>query len=526
MQSRRESLLEHPRIELAHEPDFAVGSLNVHPSTRELSRDGKREVIEPRVMQVLVALHRTAGAVVSKDDLAQCCWEGRIVGEDAINRVLSRLRKVSEGIAKGAFWIETVTRVGYRLITDGQDGPLTAPSVGSKKTMRSNVSRRTVLIGAGIALSAVGGGVIFRNRQSAGSTELTALLNKAEAALKNATIEQTAAAVGLLQEATRRYPRNAEVWGRLAIAYRRQGVNNLLASGVSILDRSEAAARRAIEIDPKNVDGAVVLAVGKGLWYSQYFEYDRRTQHALANFPDHEISRGARSTFLFETGRIQDSLTTGSPLISGVHLSPRATSHARKLWSAARLDEADSLLNTLIKRWPQNRSIWHTRHTFLAFSGRFEDCAAMLTNAERWPEGVEEIDVSPIRARVAALESNEPDKIAEVLRYFDIVAPINFEIARDAASFASAAGQLDAVFRYLDLMFVSGELARNIKRIFPARYFQPHSGKLTYFLFEPPMETARADPRFDIVTAHLGLAHYWRKENINPDYMNYLYKRI
>ena len=518
--------MEHPRIDLAHEPDFTVGALAVHPSTRELSRDGERAVIEPRVMQVLVALHRADGAVVSKDDLAQSCWEGRVVGEDAINRVLSRLRKVSDGIAKDAFRVETVTRVGYRMIADDEGDPSTVARVAAEKANWHSVDRRTIVAGGTVALAAVAGGLLLRNCLSAGSTELTALLNKAEEALKNATTEQTAVAVGLLQEATRRYPRNAEVWGKLAIAYRRQGVTNLLASGVSILDRSEAAARRAIEIDPKNVDGAVVLAVGKGLWYSEYFVYDRRTQQALANFPDHEISRGARSTFLFETGRIHDSLTTGSPLISGVHLSPRATSHARKLWSAARLDEADSLLNTLIKRWPQNRSIWHTRLTFLTFSGRFVDCAAMLTNAERWPEGVEEIDVSPIRARVAALESNEPDKIAEVLRYFDIVAPINFELARDAATFASATGQLDAAFRYLDLMFVGGELAQNIKKIFPARYFQPHSGKLTYFLFEPPMKTARADPRFDTITAHLGLAHYWRKENVNPDYMNYSYENI
>lgn len=110
-----ESYVEHLRIDLAHEPDFAIGSLSVHPSTRELSRFDARHVIEPRVMQVLVALYKADGAVVSKDDLALSCWEGRVVGEDAINRVISRLRRASEGIGQGAFLVQTVTRVGYRL---------------------------------------------------------------------------------------------------------------------------------------------------------------------------------------------------------------------------------------------------------------------------------------------------------------------------------------------------------------------------------------------------------------------------
>ena len=44
-------------------------------------------------MQVLVALAAADGAIVGRDDLTRRCWEGRVVGEDAINRVISRLRR-------------------------------------------------------------------------------------------------------------------------------------------------------------------------------------------------------------------------------------------------------------------------------------------------------------------------------------------------------------------------------------------------------------------------------------------------
>src|SRR6266404_2587304 len=104
-------------IDLAHEADFRLGGLGVSPSSREVTRDGKPEALEPRVMQVLVALYRAQGGVVSRDDLIVRCWEGRIVGEDAINRAIWRLRKLAE--ADGDFAIETIPRVGYRLRPGG-----------------------------------------------------------------------------------------------------------------------------------------------------------------------------------------------------------------------------------------------------------------------------------------------------------------------------------------------------------------------------------------------------------------------
>jgi TolB-like protein len=100
-------------IDLAHEQPFPLAELEVRPATLEVLAAGRREVLEPRVMQVLVALAGHHGEVVSRDDLIQSCWGGRIVGEDAINRCISRLRRL--GRTNGAFDVETVPRVGYRL---------------------------------------------------------------------------------------------------------------------------------------------------------------------------------------------------------------------------------------------------------------------------------------------------------------------------------------------------------------------------------------------------------------------------
>ena len=113
-------------IALAHEAAFALGRLTVRPSTREVATTDSTEVLEPRVMQVPVALHRAGGAIVSRNDLTRSCWEGRVVGEDAINRVISRLRRTAE--STGAFKIETVTKVGYRLVPTDAPLSIAAPS--------------------------------------------------------------------------------------------------------------------------------------------------------------------------------------------------------------------------------------------------------------------------------------------------------------------------------------------------------------------------------------------------------------
>jgi DNA-binding winged helix-turn-helix (wHTH) protein/TolB-like protein len=104
----------HPtQIDLAREPPFRLGRVEVRPATREVISGHRREVLEPRVMQVLTRLAIRRGEVVSRDELVAACWAGRIVGEDAIQRCISRLRQL--GRALGGFEIETVARVGYRL---------------------------------------------------------------------------------------------------------------------------------------------------------------------------------------------------------------------------------------------------------------------------------------------------------------------------------------------------------------------------------------------------------------------------
>ena len=103
-----------PAVELAREADIRLGPLLIRPSRRELVARGRRWRLEPRIMQVLVALVRANGDVVSRDELIARCWRGRIVGDDAVYRCIQHLRRLAAD--ERAFCIETISRVGYRLM--------------------------------------------------------------------------------------------------------------------------------------------------------------------------------------------------------------------------------------------------------------------------------------------------------------------------------------------------------------------------------------------------------------------------
>lgn len=103
-------------IVLAKSPDFRLGALEVSPARLRVASADAVETLQPRIMQVLVALAERRGDVVTRDELVMRCWNGTAVSDDAIHRCIGRLRRLSE--SHGGFALETVTRVGYQLVEE------------------------------------------------------------------------------------------------------------------------------------------------------------------------------------------------------------------------------------------------------------------------------------------------------------------------------------------------------------------------------------------------------------------------
>lgn len=114
------------QVKLAVEADFYLGGLLVSPSTCRVSANGEEKRIEPRVMEVLIVLFRSGGQTVTRDQLTVACWDGRVVSDDAITRVIVKVRQLGRNGEQAHFVLETVSRVGFRLIASSLQKPIAA----------------------------------------------------------------------------------------------------------------------------------------------------------------------------------------------------------------------------------------------------------------------------------------------------------------------------------------------------------------------------------------------------------------
>jgi DNA-binding winged helix-turn-helix (wHTH) protein/tetratricopeptide (TPR) repeat protein len=147
-------------IDLEMERPFRIGAADVDPISREADFPGGTERLQPQPLKVLVALVRRKNHVVTRSELIDSCWQGRIVGEDVINHAISLLRGFAE--RAGGFEIETVPKTGYRLA----------------ETARNRRSRPAILVAVLIVAAAGLGALLLRvgARQAAPAVPTIAIL--------------------------------------------------------------------------------------------------------------------------------------------------------------------------------------------------------------------------------------------------------------------------------------------------------------------------------------------------------------
>lgn len=73
--------------------------------------------IEPKVMQVLTLLAAGAPEVVERSRLLDEIWAGRAMSDEPLTRCIATLRRVLEDSAKDPQYIQTVPKLGYRLVS-------------------------------------------------------------------------------------------------------------------------------------------------------------------------------------------------------------------------------------------------------------------------------------------------------------------------------------------------------------------------------------------------------------------------
>lgn len=507
------------RIELAHAPEFMLGRLTVRPAERELVRDdGAREVVEPRVMQVLIALVDARGGVVTRDALTRRCWDGRVVGEDAINRVISRLRRAAETIGAGSFRIETLTKVGYRLIAEAAGdapGPATA-----HVPPRSRLPRRALIGGAaGLALLGAGAWFAVRDTRQGPPAAVVPLMEEGMKGLRQVSSEGNAQAIASFRRTTELAPDYADGWGALALGYATASHYSTPRIAAELAARTRAATRRARALDADNplAEAALGTLLPRiGHWRAS----DDHFRKALARAPDDGLLLTARANLLLSAGRCREAAALLDPVARLEQPAPHLLyTRVLALWAANRFEETDAALELGHALYPLHFALWFARVYAMMFGGRGREALALLGDRETRPRGIPDGEFENVAIVAHAMLSSDPAQRRAAIGLYAGLAHRGAGYAENAIQFAAAMGDLDTGFRIADAYFLGRGFA------VPALRFAGGQGTYTrredrrsHILFLPPTAPMRADPRFGRLVGEIGLERYWRESGARPDY--------
>ena len=344
---------------LAYESDFQLGEMTVRPSTLQVECNRLSESVEPRVMKVLVALSRAEGAVVTRDDLIDCCWEGRIVGEDAIQRVLGRIRHLASEVGNRSFRLETVRGVGCRLIAP-QFKPDASQSASSSGGAHQPWLRRVILIVAAIVAITVSVGLyLLRARGAEAEPASVAVLP-----FKNLSVGDSYFAEGVAEEIANQLSREPQfkIAGRTSSELFKEATN-LRDVGrrlhvAYVLEGSVRSAGEQVRVDVSLVDARR----GMRLW-SQNYRGSLNDIFAIQDSIGQQVAAQVKRQLV---GRaLPQGTTTARGDAYSLYLTSRGLIRSRE---PAKLHSAVELLRQAIKLDPNYAPAWAQ----LAQAMRFE----------------------------------------------------------------------------------------------------------------------------------------------------------
>ncbi|WP_325553407.1 winged helix-turn-helix domain-containing protein [Hypericibacter adhaerens] len=95
---------------------LVFGDHVLDPDRRELTRGGETIAVGPQVFDLLMYLLRNRDRVVTKDDLIETVWGGRIVSESTLTSHINAVRKAIGDSGEEQRLVRTVARKGYRFV--------------------------------------------------------------------------------------------------------------------------------------------------------------------------------------------------------------------------------------------------------------------------------------------------------------------------------------------------------------------------------------------------------------------------
>src|SRR5215813_9069462 len=254
---------------------FHFDEFTLEVRERRLLRGGDVVRLAPKAYDVLVALVRQQGHLVTKEELLTRLWPGSFVEEGSLNVHVSALRKALGEDARRPTFIETVARSGYRFIAavrfDSEDEKPLAPSAVARPV------------------------------------ELYELVGRGRAHLLSGSYFELPGAVDAFRSAIEIDPTYAPAHAGLARARCVQARFRVVPHEEAFTE-AKASALRALAMDSASADAQVALGTVLFLSEWDWTAAARSLQRALEINPDHSEALLQYGSLQETIGRLDDGL--------------------------------------------------------------------------------------------------------------------------------------------------------------------------------------------------------------------------
>jgi TolB-like protein/DNA-binding winged helix-turn-helix (wHTH) protein len=152
--------------------NLLIGAWRVDSVSGQISREGENIRLETRTLRLLLCLAQHAGQVVSINDLLNEVWPGVAVTQDSVYQAVASLRRQLGDDPKQPSYIETVPRLGYRMVASVRTASSPAEPEGGRLTETVSAQRFTrrriawLTVAAVCLALAVGGWALFLRSKS------------------------------------------------------------------------------------------------------------------------------------------------------------------------------------------------------------------------------------------------------------------------------------------------------------------------------------------------------------------------
>lgn len=502
-------------VDLGAVADFRCGDLAVEPAARRIAGPGGDAMLEPRMMQLLVALAEASGAVVTRERLVARCWGNVVVGDDSLNRAIAGLRRGLKATGCRTVEVETVPKVGYRLVTADAGHPA-APPAGPDRAAEGHgadvfaaASRRRLLgtLGAtafGLGMLGAGGWQLMRHQRAAALDEE---LSRAERILLQGGYGAEGKARAILEPVATTAPDKARSWGLLAIAWQRRASAAVAEMLPEAEQQARDAAARAMALDRLQGDAQAALALLEptfGAWLAK----DERLQGVLEVAPDNGFAEQGTVNLLMAVGRMRDARALAEAAGAAHPDSALVrTARVQLAWTEAGPDAALRLSEKLDT--PSIRvglMPW-----LLAMTGRHAEAEAMIAGIEARQRAPSRI-LAAQRLTSRALGTGTEESRGAAREALLPLGAVGGEANHLAIGGLAGLGFVDDAFAAADGWYAGAQTDGDS----PAARARRHRTS-TRILFLPITEAMRADDRFVPLCERIGLVDYWRQRALRAD---------